>query len=71
MGFERSALDKALRSHLATNFGGASESIPIPGGGRKFTVKGPMTGPSGQTWDIRSAWGVDPDGTIRLITATP
>jgi hypothetical protein len=30
-----------------------------------------MTGPSGQTWDITTAWGVDLDRTVRLITATP
>jgi hypothetical protein len=28
-----------------------------------------MTGPSGQTWDITTAWGVDLDGKMRLITA--
>jgi hypothetical protein len=37
----------------------------------RFVVRGPMTGPSGQTWDITTAWGVDADGTVRLITATP
>lgn len=71
MGFDQSSLDSALRSHLVDNFGGASESVPMTGGGTKFTVRGPITGPSGQTWNITTAWGVDPDGTIRLITATP
>lgn len=71
MGFDQASLDPALRSHLVDNFGGATPSVPIPGGGTKFTVTGPMTGPSGAKWTITSVWGVDPDGTIRLITATP
>jgi hypothetical protein len=71
MGFDQAGLDSALRSHLTGNFGSASSSVPMVGGGTKFTVRGPMTGPSGQTWDITTAWGVDPNGTIRLITATP
>jgi hypothetical protein len=71
MGFDQSGLDTALRSHLTTNFGTASTSAPMVGGGSKFSVRGPMTGPSGQTWDITTVWGVDPDGTVRLITATP
>lgn len=41
----------------------------MTGGGMKFTVRGLMTGPSGQTWNITTVWGVDPNGTIRLITA--
>lgn len=41
------------------------------GGGTKFTVRGPITGPSGATWNITTAWGADSNGTIRLITATP
>lgn len=71
MGFDQTGLDSALRSHLTTNFGNASRSVPMTGGGSKFVVRGPLTGPSGQTWNITSAWGVDVDGTIRLITATP
>lgn len=71
MGFDQAGLDSALRSHLTTNFGNASASVPMTGGGTKFVVRGPLTGPSGQTWNITSAWGVDVDGTIRLITATP
>jgi hypothetical protein len=39
--------------------------------GVKFTVRSALTGPSGATWDITSAWGIDWNGTIRLITATP
>lgn len=71
MGFDQAGLDSALRSHLTKNFGNASTSVPMTGGGTKFVVRGPITGPSGQTWNITSAWGVDVDGTIRLITATP
>jgi hypothetical protein len=71
MGFDQQSLDSALRNHLVDNFGNASPSVPMTGGGTKFSVTGPMTGPSGQTWNITTAWGVDPDGTIRLITATP
>jgi hypothetical protein len=71
MGFDQAGLDSALRSHLTTNFGNASTSVPMTGGGTKFVVRGPITGPSGQTWNITSAWGVDVDGTVRLITATP
>jgi len=71
MGFDQAGLDSALRNHLTTNFGNASTSVPMTGGGTKFVVRGPLTGPSGQTWNITSAWGVDVDGTIRLITARP
>ncbi|MFT3876844.1 MAG: RHS repeat-associated core domain-containing protein [Propioniciclava sp.] len=71
MGFDQAGLDSALRSHLTTNFGNASASVPMTGGGTKFVVRGPLTGPSGQTWNITTAWGVDVDGTVRLITATP
>lgn len=71
MGFDQVGLKSALRSHLTRDFGKASASVPMTGGGTKFVVRGPITGPSGQTWSIRSAWGVDADGTVRLITATP
>ena len=71
MGFDQPGLDTALRSHLETNFGSASRSVEMTGGGTKFDVQGPLTGPSGNVWDIKTVWGVDPDGTIRLITATP
>ncbi len=71
MGFDQASLDSALRSHLVDNFGGASESAPMTGGGMKFTVRGPMIGPSDQSWNITTAWGVDLNGTVRLITATP
>lgn len=71
MGFDQQSLDAALRSHLVDNFGDATESVPMTGGETKFSMTGPMVGPSGEAWDITSAWGVDPDGLIRLITATP
>lgn len=54
-----------------TYFQAASHSAPMTGGGAKFTVRGPMAGPSGQRWTITTAWGVDADGTVRLIAATP
>ncbi|NJL29142.1 MAG: RHS repeat-associated core domain-containing protein, partial [Thermoanaerobaculia bacterium] len=71
MGFSREALDPALRSHLIDNFGNPTPFVPMVGGGSKFSVTGPMVGPSGQKWTITSVWGIDPDGTLRLITATP
>ena len=71
MGFDQQSLDAALRSHLTENFGKATESAPMVGGGNKFSVAGVMTGPSGAVWDITTAWGTDPDALIRLITATP
>lgn len=71
MGFDRQTLEPALREHLLDNFGDASAPTPMVGGGTKFTVTGPITGPSGETWNITTVWGVDPDGTVRLITATP
>jgi RHS repeat-associated protein len=71
MGFNQASLDSALRSHLVNNFGTATPSVPMVGGGTKFSVTGPMVGPSGAKWTITSAWGVDADGAIRLITATP
>jgi hypothetical protein len=58
MGFDQAGLDDALRTHLTTNFGNASSSGSMVGGGSKFSVRRPMTGPSGQTWDITTAWGV-------------
>ena len=71
MGFDRASLGSALRQHLVDNFGNASASEPMFGGGTKFSVTGPLTGPSGAKWGITTAWGVDPDGVVRLITATP
>jgi hypothetical protein len=71
MGFAPDSLDTALRTHLVDNFGSATSSVPMTGGGTKFSVTGPLTGPNGNKWTITTAWGVDPDGTIRLITATP
>jgi hypothetical protein len=71
MGFDPPSLRTALENHLVDNFGKATPSVPMTGGGTKFTVRGPMTGLSGQTWNITTAWGIDPNGTIRLITATP
>jgi RHS repeat-associated protein len=71
MGFDQQSLNTALWNHLVTNFGDATESVPMTGGGTKFSVTGPMVGPSGEGWNITSAWGIDPGGLIRLITATP
>jgi hypothetical protein len=71
MGFDQAGLDQALRSHLSDNFGSASGVEPMVGGGFKFSVRGGMTGPSGASWDITSVWGIDLNGTVRLITATP
>lgn len=71
MGFTQGTLDPALRAHLVDNFGTATRSVPMYGGGTNFSVSGPMVGPSGQKWTITTAWGIDRNGTIRLITATP
>ena len=71
MGFTRGTMDPALRAHLVDNFGTATRSVPMVGGGTKFSVTGPLVGPSGQKWTITTAWGIEPNGTIRLITATP
>jgi hypothetical protein len=71
MGFDQPSLDAALRNHLTENFGKATESAPMVGGGSKFSVTGVMIGPGGTAWDITTAWGTDPDALIRLITATP
>ena len=71
MGFDQQSLDTALRSHLTGNFGNATDAVSMVGGGTKFSVRGPMNGPSGEAWDITTAWGVNPDTLIRLITATP
>ena len=48
---------------------GGSPSEPMKGRGTKFTVSGPMTGPNGATRNILAVWGVDPSGTVRLVTA--
>jgi hypothetical protein len=39
--------------------------------GVKFTVTSPVAGAGGATWDITSAWGVDWNGPVRLVTAAP
>jgi RHS repeat-associated protein len=71
MGYDPQSLDPALRAHLRDNFGQATPSVPMTGGGTKFSVTGPMTGPSGATWNITTVWGIEPNGLIRLITGTP
>ncbi len=71
MGFDQASLDSALRQHLVDNFGNATASEAMVGGGTKFSVTGALSGPSGAKWTITSVWGIDPDGLIRLITATP
>ncbi|MDP4015070.1 MAG: hypothetical protein Q8P38_10700, partial [Candidatus Nanopelagicales bacterium] len=76
LGFDEPGMDAALRSHLTSNFGSASSSVPMLNGtgqqiGTKFLVRGPMTGPSGRTFDITASWGVDYDGAVRFITAFP
>jgi RHS repeat-associated protein len=76
LGFDEAAMEAALRSHLTSNFGSVSDSVPMLNGvgeqiGTKFVVRGPMTGPSGRTFDITASWGVDYDGTVRFITAFP
>ncbi len=67
-GAGRAGLEQALGSSSLID---ACAGGAMVGGGTKFTVTGPITGPSGQTWKITTVWGVDPDGTVRLITATP
>ena len=49
----------------------ASSSVPVLGRGSKLTVRGLITGPRGQTWNVRTAWVWTSMGTVRLITATP
>lgn len=71
MGFTQGTLDPALRAHLVDNFGTATRSVPMVGGGMQFSITGPLVGPSGQKWMITTAWGVDPNRASRLITATP
>ncbi|WP_157574772.1 hypothetical protein [Jiangella muralis] len=76
LGFDEAGMSAALRNHLTANFGNASSTVPMLNGvgvqiGTKFTVRGPMTGPSGRTFDITASWGVDYDGTVRFITAFP
>jgi hypothetical protein len=72
LGFSNETLGPELESHLIENFGSASASEAMFGGGTKFSVTGPLTGPSGTTYlNITTVWGVDPDRMIRLITTTP
>lgn len=71
MGFDEQSLSESLRQHFIDNIERASGPEPMVGGGVKMNVVGPMTGPSGESWAIRSVWGIDPDGLIRLITALP
>ncbi len=69
LGFDSQSLGPALRQHLIDNFENITEGRPMPGGGKTFVVRGPITGPDGVTRNILAVWGVDPDGKIRLITA--
>jgi RHS repeat-associated protein len=72
LGFTDETLGPALERHLIRNFESATAPTAMFGGGWKFNVRGPLTGPSGRTWDsITSVWGVEPSGLIRLITASP
>jgi len=71
MGFDEASLNSALRQHLVDNFGNATASEAMVGGGTKFSVTGALTGPSGAKWTVTSGWGIEPNGLIRLITATP
>jgi hypothetical protein len=69
-------MSTAVREHLLENYESATPEGPMMDGsgnmiGSKFSVTGDMTGPSGATWSIRTVWGVDLDGTVRLITAFP
>ncbi|MBA2718645.1 MAG: hypothetical protein H0U52_05265 [Chloroflexi bacterium] len=70
MGFDKASLGSALRNQLFENFGSASSSVPMVNGeglqiGTKFSVTSALTGPSGATWNITSAWastGTGPSG---------
>ena len=76
MGFDQATLDSALRNQLVQNFGDAASEGAMYNGegaqiGVKLSVTSPLTGPSGAVWDIKSVWGIDFNGTIRLISAMP
>jgi hypothetical protein len=71
LGFDRESLEPALRQHLVDNFGEATPSVPMVGGGSKFQVVGSLGGPTGAKWAITTVWGINGPGTTRLITATP
>jgi RHS repeat-associated protein len=45
LGFDRESLEPALRQHLVDNFGDATPSTAMVGGGSKFQVTGPLGGP--------------------------
>jgi RHS repeat-associated protein len=77
MGYNQSSLGSALPNQLVNNFGDITPGGPMVDGtgaqiGEKFTVTSPLTGPSGQTWNITSVWGVNSTGgTVRFITSMP
>ena len=71
LGLDSESLVVTVRKHLIDNFETVSAEGSMIGGGSKFRVQGPMSGPTGAIWNLKSVWGVDLDGTIRLITVTP
>jgi RHS repeat-associated protein len=66
MGFDESTLGAALQNHLIENF----ENVVFNAKGNINAI-GSMTGPSGVTRTILSAWQALPDGTISFVTAFP
>lgn len=70
LGFDQATLEAALQSHLMDNLASAVFREMYEGK-TKLSVTGPMTGPSGKTWEITSAWEILDEETVRLITATP
>jgi len=65
MGYDQTTLGPALQNQLIDNFGSATIN------GNRISVVGPMTGPSGTTANVLSAWQVTPSGSVSFITAFP
>jgi RHS repeat-associated protein len=65
MGYDQTTLGPALQNQLIDNFGSATIN------GNRISVVGPMSGPSGTTANVLSAWQVTPSGSVSFITAFP
>jgi hypothetical protein len=60
MGFDEGSLGAGLQDHLINNF----ENVVVDG--TRINAVGPMTGPSGVTAKVLTAWRITPEGTVNV-----
>ena len=72
LGFDGPGLDAALRQQLTESLYKSPLGRPrYAGEVGRLTVNSPMTGPSGYTMKVESAWQFMQSGDIRFLTAYP